>query len=297
MAAARGVPCDYLEMPAARDGSTCTEYDSPREAFLEAIAGAPLVLAIGEVHAPKNASVPSAAKRFTDDLLPALAGRASDLLLELMRPPSACLDAAAEVRRIEEPVTSRHAETAQDEYVTMGERARALGIVPDMLRPTCADMDAMREASRGQGDLLDVSLATIARLSRAQASRLIDRDALSDADRGKLVVLYGGALHNILGPYLASPDGGPRWSYAPELYAHVQGRLVALDLVVPEFVGDDDTWRSLPWWPLYDRARRGAKFGQKAILLAGGGRGGAAFRVGNVAGGDQVLVFPATLPR
>jgi hypothetical protein len=273
-------------MAASPDGSTCTEYDSPRDAFLQAIAGDPLVLAIGEVHAPKDASVPSAAARFTDDLLPALAGRASDLLLELMRPPSACLDAAAEVRRMEEPVTSRHAETAQDEYITMGERARALGIVPDLLRPTCADMEAMREAS--PGDFLDVSLSTIARLSRAQAARLIDRDALSDADRGKLVVLYGGALHNLLAPDLASADSGPRWSYARELQAQVHGRFVALDLVVPEFVSDDAAWRSLPWWPLYDRARRGARFGQKAVLLARGTTG--ALRA------DQVLVFPATFP-
>jgi hypothetical protein len=308
----RGSPCEGVEMPVAIPGSaasTCMQYDSPRDAFLQAIAGDPLVLAIGEVHAPKGASVPSAAKRFTDEFLPLLAGRASDLLLELMRPPTGCADAAAEVRRIEEPITSRHAEAAQDEYVAMGERARGLGIVPDMLRPTCADMDAIRLAARGKGEkedaFVDVSLKMIARLSRAQGTRLIDRDENSDADRGKMVVLYGGALHNVLVPALVPPlpshepslaDGAP-WSYAPELSAHVHGRLVALDLVVPEFVNDDDTWRSFSWWPLYESARRGPKFGQKTTLLTVGGQGSETRSETRSETSGTILVFPVAFPR
>ncbi len=130
-------------------------------------AGAPLVLGVGEVHAPRGATVPSAARRFTGELLPVLGGRASDLLLELMRPPPASAHAVAEVRRDQAPVTSRHAETDQDEYVAMGTRARELGIVPDMLRPTCADMDAIQQAG---DNVIDVSLRTIARLSGAQAA-------------------------------------------------------------------------------------------------------------------------------
>ena len=184
-----------------------------------------------------------------------LAGRASDLLLELMRPPSGCADAVAEVRHQQEPVTSRHAEGGQGEYIAMGARARELGIVPDMLRPTCADMDAIEHAG---ADLIDVSLTTIARLSLAQATRLVDRDALSVKDRGKMVVLYGGSLHNDLSP---SPDAA-RWSYAPELAAHVrtgEGRFAAIDLVVPEFIGNDAVWQNLPWWPHYDKARLGRK--------------------------------------
>jgi hypothetical protein len=300
-AAPSGTPCEGVELSAASrsgpdggDGPTCTEYDSPRDAFLQVIARRPLVLAIGEVHAPKGASVPSAAKRFTDDLLPLLAGRASDLLVELMMSPSACPDAAAEARRIEEPVTSLHAETAQDEYVAMGERARGLGIVPDMLRPTCADLDAIRRASersesqsQGRGDVLDVSLSTIARLSIAGAVRLVDRDELSDADRGKMVVLYGGALHNRLSPR-GGPEDAARWSYAPEVSAHVHGRFVALDLIVPEFVGEGDTWRALPFWPLYESARRGAKLPKKPYEKT--------TVFGNVMGKD-ILVFPAAIPR
>jgi hypothetical protein len=264
-AASSGVPCGPLG---------CMQFDSPRDAFVQALAAAgdPLVLGLGEAHAPKGATVASAARRFTGELLPALAGRASDLLLELMMPPGGCVDAVAEVRREQEPVTERHAEADADEYVVLGEHARALGIVPDMLRPTCADMDAIEHAG---ADVIDLSLTTIARLSGAQAARLADRDALSDADRGKIVLLYGGALHNDLSPL---PESA-RWSYAPALDAHVGGRFAAIDLVVPEFIGLDATWARLPWWPYYDKGR----LGRKATL----------FRTGPQ---SFVLVFPAAAP-
>ena len=266
VASSHGVPCGALE---------CMQYDTPREAFLQALAlaGAPLVLGVGEAHAPKGATVPSAARRFTDDLLPAIAERTSDLIVELMMPPAGCADAVAQVRREEEPVTSRHAETDADEYVGLGSRARQLGVVPDMLRPTCADMDAIQHAS--QADVIDLSLTTIARLCGAQGARLADRDALSDADSGKMVVLYGGALHNDLEP----PPESARWSYAPDLAAHVRGRFAAIDLVVPEFIGLDAIWARLPWWPHYDRGR----LGRKATLFRTGAQ-------------SFVLVFPAGKP-
>jgi len=263
---AGGVPCGALE---------CRQYDTPREAFLQALAaaGSPLVLGIGEAHAPLGATVPSAARRFAEDLLPAIAPRLSDLLVELMMPPTGCVDAVAQVRRAEEPVTSRHAETDADEYVRLGSKARQLGVVPDMLRPTCADMDAIEHASAS--DMIDLSLTTIGRLCGAQAARLADRDALSDADSGKIVALYGGALHNDLDP----PPESARWSYAPELAAHVGGRFAAIDLVVPEFIGLDAIWARLAWWPHYDRGR----MGRKATL----------FRTGPQ---SFVLIFPAAQP-
>jgi hypothetical protein len=242
------------------------------DAFLDAVGPDPLVVGVGEAHAPKGATVPSSAKRFADDLLPALSGRASDLLVELMMPPAACVDATAEVRHAQQPVTSRESEHNQDDYVAMGARARGLGIVPDMLRPSCADMDAVRAAGDGA---VAASLDLIARLTRTQAERLVDRDARSDADRGKIVIVYGGMLHNDLAP---SPEAAA-WSYAPAVAAHVQRRFVSIDLVVPEFIGDDDTWRALPWRSRYDRA----EMGSKATLLKTGER-------------SYVLVFAASEP-
>jgi len=230
----------------------CAQFDSPAAAMRVALTGDARVVAIGETHAPKGATAPSSAKRFADELLPLLQGRASDLLVELMMPPQGCAAAAAEVRQKQAPATSQQAPTNQNEYLAMGERARTLGIVPDMLRPSCADMDGVRDAGE---DAIEASLEMIARLSTAQAEKLLDRDARSDADRGKAVIVYGGMLHNDLEP----PPERAKWSYAPALDAKTSGKLVAIDLVVPEYMVDDATWRGLPWFSRYDRARLGAK--------------------------------------
>jgi hypothetical protein len=223
--------------------------------------------------------VPSAAKRFTSELLPTLDGHASDLLLEIMKPPAGCTDAVAEVRQKQEPVTSAHAEGAQNEYLAMGDAARRLGIVPDILRPTCSDMDAIE---RAKDDVIDLSLRTIGRLLGAQAARMADRDdalpplVAGAADRGKMVLVYGGTLHNNLSP---SKDAAA-WSYAPALATHVRGRFAAIDLMVPEFMGQDALWTSLPWWPAYAAAQRAGRLQEgRATVL-------------HVAPKSFVLVFP-----
>jgi hypothetical protein len=265
-----GTPCGPL---------ACTQYDDPQSAFLATLASQPLALGIGEAHAPARGphddgggAVPSAARRFTQDFLPLLAPRASDLLVELMFPPAGCVDAAAGVRRAQAPVLAREAPTNQNEYLAMGERARALGIVPDGLRPTCADMNAI---AGNRDDAIAVELETIARLAATQAEKLIARAAASRQDHGKMVVLYGGALHNAIdaGDSGAPPDAEAlRWSYAPAVDAAASGRFIAVDLIVPEFIGDDALWRALPWWPYYDRDRLGAKttlfrLGEKTYVL------------------------------
>jgi hypothetical protein len=248
----------------------CVQYDTARAAFAAVVASDPRVLAVGEAHAQRDAKVPSAARRFAEDLLPTIAPRASDLLVELMMPPRGCVDAAEEVREKQAAVTAHQAPADRNEYVVMGERARSLGVVPDMLRPSCADLDGVMSAG---DDAIGASLELIARLTREQASRLVERDARSDADAGKMVVIYGGLLHNDL----AATGEAARWSYAPALDATVDGRLVAVDLVVPEFIGDDASWTSLPWRRYYDEARLGAK----ATLFRTGER-------------SYVLVFPRT---
>jgi hypothetical protein len=249
---------------AGRSGLDYTLYESPQAAFENVLRPYPLVLAVGEAHAPAGGAVPSAAWRFSEELLPVLAGRASDLLVELMKPPKGCEQASRDARRSQDEVTARQAPYNQSEYLAMGERARGFGIVPDMLRPTCADLeDLRRSAEEGWGGWLGL----IARLTAAQAARLIVRDQNSDADRGKMVVIYGGLLHNDLTP---SADHAP-FSYAPSLDARVQGRLVSLDLIVPEHIGDDEAWRALPWWPHYDRDPNGP-MARHTVLFETGAR-------------------------
>ncbi len=245
----------------------CAQYPSAREAFLAAVRRVPgaTVIGVGEAHAQKDAKVPSAVKRFSDEILPSLEGRASDLLVELMMPPVGCSAATSDVRQKQAPATSQQAPTNQNEYVALGEHGRLLHIVPDLLRPTCADLDAVRDAG---DEAIDASLRLIARLCETQALRLVERDARSDEGRGKAVVIYSGMLHNDLSP----PPERAAWSYAPALDAKVGAKLVSIDLVVPEFIGTDATWTSLPWVSHYDRTRLGSKptlieVGERSFVL------------------------------
>ncbi len=238
-----GTPCGPLD---------CRQYDSLEEAFESALESHPRLVAVGEAHAQKGTTVPSAARRFTERVLPLLAGRASDLLVELTSPPSGCAKTADVVRKQQAVVTRAQAPTDQGEYVAMGERARQLGIVPDLLRPSCADLETVKAAG---DDAIEASLVMIARLTRAQAERLLDRDLRTPADADKLVLTYGGAIHNDPDP----PPERAEWSFGPALAAHVGGRYVAIDLYVPELIDDTDAWKRLAFYPYYDPARLGAK--------------------------------------
>jgi hypothetical protein len=229
----------------------CMQYETPALAFRAAMAGGPRVVSIGEAHAPKGARVPSSAKRFTDEILSSLAGRASDLVVELMMPPSGCASKVAEARKAQEPVTQRHANEDQSEYVAMGEAARKLGIVPDLLRPSCGDLEAIDRAE----DPIDASLRTIERLTREKVGVLIDRDARTPGEEKKMVVTYGGSIHNDRDP----PADRRGWSFGPALDEATGGRYVEIDLYVPEFMDGSDAWKSLPFYAAYDGARLGAK--------------------------------------
>ena len=65
------------------------------------------------------------------------------------------------------------------------------------------------------------------------------------------VIVYGGALHNDLAP----PAERAAWSYAPELAAKSGGKLVAIDLFVPEMITDDASWKAFAWYPCSSAAR------------------------------------------
>jgi hypothetical protein len=141
-------------------------------------------------------------------------------------------------------VTEKQAPTDQNEYMAMGAEAKRLGIVPDLLRPTCADMAAVSDAG---ADAIPMSLALIKRLTAGTVKKLLERDANSPADAGKLVVTYGGAMHNDLAP---KPELA-EWSFGPELSAYAQGKYAEVDLYVPEFIDDTDKWKKLEWYAPY----------------------------------------------
>lgn len=230
----------------------CRQFDSPEEAFQAALSGAPRVVAVGEAHAPKGTSVRSSARHFKDELLPLLVGRASDLLVEVMNPPTGCGHTTEAVRQQQGEVTRTQAPADQGEYVALGGRARELGIVPDLLRPSCDDLRVVEAAG---DDAVSASLTMIARLTRTQVEKLLQRDARTPGDEDKLVVTYGGAIHNDPEP----AQDRATWSFGPSLIASTGGRYVAIDLYVPELIDDSDAWKRQPFFRYYDPGRFGAK--------------------------------------
>lgn len=220
---------------APKDDASVRAFDKDEDAFAEVLKDDPAVLAIGEAHAQRGASADSSTKRFADELLPMLAGRASDLLVELMLPPAGCAKQNETMKSVQKPVVGQQAQTNQNEYVALGDAARKYGVVPDALRPTCDDLAAIADAG---DDAVDESLQTIARLTTAQASKMLERSGR------KMVVTYGGALHNDATP----PAARAAWSYGVTLAPKVPNRYVELDLYVPDFITDDDLWTKQPWY-------------------------------------------------
>lgn len=224
----------------------CRLYATSTAAFRAVLAQKPLVLALGEAHARKDVTgVPSSSKRFTAEMLPELADKASDLVIELMAPPSGCAPATTgSVRKELGKVTAGHADTNQSEYVTMGDEAKKLGIAPHLLHPSCADLETIRAPG---ADGIDVALRLIARLMRESAERLLNRNAREGVE--KLIVLYGGAIHNDVEPL----DASRPYSFGPALVSATGGRYVELDVFVPELVGDTGLWTRFVWYPHFDR--------------------------------------------
>lgn len=248
----------------------CKAFDDLDQAFAAVLEKKPLVLGIGEAHAQKGAeNIPSTTKRFTESLLPALRGKASFLAVELMLPNPKCKKETKQVEKQQKPVTEPQAETNQNEYVVLGKRAKELGIVPDLLRPSCDDLTKITKA--GAGDI-GVMLETIAKLTREVAVTELERNKKAGKP-DHLVVAYGGALHNDVSPR----PGRETWTYGPDLSKATADRYIELDLIVPEYIKDTETWTNLPWYKHYDKA----KLGSKVVLF-------------NPAPRSYVLIFAAT---
>ena len=200
------------------------------------------MLAVGEAHAQKGTeAIESATHRFGERLLPRLKGRATDLVIELLIASGKCGRTEQQVREQQRPVTENQAATAQNEFVTLGHRAKALGIAPHPLTPSCEEYAAVTRA--GQADVA-LLLETVARVTAREATALLGRNG------GAMVVTYGGAIHNDVAPR----EGRESWSFGPELASHTQGAYVELDLIVPEYVKDTEAWRALPWYAAFTKA-------------------------------------------
>lgn len=247
-------------------GLGCRAFSSPEAAFEVVLQSAPRVLALGEAHAQKGSErIPSSTRRFTESLLPMLQGKADALVLELWVADGKCGKTEREVAKRQAPVTETQAQSNQSEFVALGHRAKALGVMPSALTPTCEQYEKI--AGAGADDIAEM-LRMIADATLLEIQKLLNRPGSE-----KMIVAYGGAMHNDLSPR----PGREAWSFGPKLFELTQGRYVELDLIVPEYVKDNEVWQSLPWYPHFDRERHGAE-----TLLY------------NPGPGSYVLIFPKT---
>jgi hypothetical protein len=250
----------------------CEQFASPELAFARVLAERPTVLGVGETHAPQGAEdVPSATVRFIQALLPMLAPKASDLVLELWVANAHCsVKQRAQIHAVataQRDVTQTQAPSNQSDFMRLFMSARAQQLGAHVLIPACEEYGRILAAGTGAGGASDIDamLQLVARLTEekiasvAQA-RAHERDGKPTEDSGalargsRMIVAYGGAMHNDATP----PAGRERWSYGAAV-AKQSEHYVELDLIVPEFVKDTEAWRAQPWYPHFTRGAQGTK--------------------------------------
>lgn len=253
--ALEGEPCGPLD---------CRRFATAEQAFRYLLRTEPLVVGIGEAHAPPGLDhIRGSARRFGEELLPVVEGRASHLIVELLNPNPDCQEVTRDVRGAHTPVTRAQSRNNHDDYVNLGHRARALRIEPFVLSPSCEEYLAITSAG---DDAISQTLRTIATITSRMLRAALARNHSLGEER--IVLAYGGALHNDLTPQASRAA----WSYGPALSAFTRGRYLELDLIVPEFIKDNDVWRALPWYEhfkpeLYPDASVVMRWGPQSYVL------------------------------
>ena len=205
------------------------------------LADATGVVAFGEVHQDEaTAKTRSALVRFSDDILPALAPRASHLIVETWVTTGACGRAEARVTEDVARTTERPAETAS-EIVRLLRRAKASGVAPHVLSVSCAEYATLDR--RGGVDYDRLLTLTARHLERAIRQAVL----LPRAPGRPLVLVYGGALHNDLYPARALRA----YAFGPAIFALMHGDYREIDLYVPELAERLAALRARPWYAVW----------------------------------------------
>ncbi len=251
-----------LLLAAAPDAGTspcgaapCEVVPSAKAALERVLASRPLVLAVGEYHEQKGApKVKSATKRFTEELLPALKGRATALVAETWMLNGRCGAVEKQAAKAVEKTTQRP-DTTEDEVTTLLGRAYELGLKNHILLIDCDDYRSMLDA---EGELdPEKSLLLVRRKVEAKALETREKGEWG-GDAGALL-LYGGAIHNDLHP----EDGWQAYSFGPRLAAATDGGYAELDLLVPEYVEKDADLLEAPW---FAQAMKLSKAGKTVLV-------------------------------
>ena len=229
------------------------------QAFQAVLDEHPEVLAIGELHAPRGAPARlTTMHRFRTSLLPLLRGKRGFLVLETWQPNTSCGNVQRHVvKQIRRKISRKQSEKTTSELVQLVQSARAMGLMPRILHPTCEDYRSMRD-NRGRFDPAAM-LTLVGRLLGEETQRAWEQlfgrsDGVEPA--GSLVVVYGGAVHND-----ANPKGHrTRYSFGVQMAKRLRDRYVELDLIVPEFADEmEDLLTTEPWHACYDEASSSGK--------------------------------------
>lgn len=225
----------------ATKGVTCKRFATAEEGFKSVIADDVQALAVGESHAQKGTeAIASSTKRFTEQLLPAIANRSGDIVVELWQGDPKCRKEVQAVASAQKPVTATQATSNVNEFDVLGTKAKALGVTPWLLRPTCDEFSSITDAG---ADAVGVMLGLVKSLTQKKMLQLMEKNVPAK----KLTIAYGGLLHNDVAP----PPTSAAWSFGPDLAKATNGKYVEIDLIVPEFVKENDSWKKFAWYDAF----------------------------------------------
>lgn len=238
----------------ATDGGI-TAFGSPQDAFAHVLALHPQILGVGEYHELKGApKVPSAIRHFMNEALPVLDGGATSLIVETWMLNGRCGQVEKQAAQAVEKTTKRPKET-EDEVTTMMGRAYDLGLKNHTLLINCDDYKSMLDKD---GEL-DAEQSLLLMRRKVEEKAMQVRDEEEGGLPGKMLILYGGALHNDLTP---TADDAP-YTFGQSLQKETRGGYLELDLLVPEYVDTDEELLKFPWFsPALALAKKG-----KTVLI------------------------------
>ena len=207
------------------------------------------VVGFGEMHSRTDrAQVTSTLAHFTNEAVPVLKDRLSDLIVETWITDPHC-GSAAQVATAKVTTTMKRPAATKSEIAQLADAAKAAGIQPHAMRITCDDY--ARIAPPGKDiDVPAMLDLTTRELTRIATEAVVHRD--KEPTHRPWIALYGGALHNDRFPDKGVED----WSYAAKVDELTHGHFVEVDLIVPELAEGDPASAKQPWFDLVKRAGR-----------------------------------------
>lgn len=218
----------------------------------------PRLIAFGEYHQVKGKThIRSSLKRFAQELWPTVQPLASDLVVETFIPEGNC--GTQEKKVVGQVATTiKRPETTENELVTLLKQAKDGGVRPHILQVSCKDYQSVLDQN-AQVDFVKM-LKLVNDLLQKRISDV--RQARKKAGVDKVVLSYGGAIHNDLYPQAELAE----YTFGQALAQQFPGEYLEIDLYVPEFIQTDKQIPKQPWYPLFKKKQ---KPGQVVVVWRG----------------------------